>query len=80
MGKDGSVKVSVRVENSGEFDGDEVVQLYVRHLNSPVPVTPAGWWLFGQNGDDELEELSRPAPIAESAPRCAPLKSPTCST
>lgn len=27
-----SVKVSVRIKNSGRFDGEEVVQLYVRDL------------------------------------------------
>jgi beta-glucosidase len=34
---DGHVKVQVRVTNAGERDGDEVVQLYVRHLNPTVP-------------------------------------------
>lgn len=29
--------VSLPVKNAGEYDGDEVVQVYVRHLNSKVP-------------------------------------------
>ena len=33
---DGGVKVSVRVENTGKLDGEEVVQLYLRHIDSPV--------------------------------------------
>ena len=33
---DGSVTVSVDVKNTGRRAGDEVVQLYVRHLNSTV--------------------------------------------
>ena len=37
LAKDGSVTVSVDVKNSGRRAGDEVVQLYVRHLNSSVP-------------------------------------------
>ncbi len=32
-----SVKVSFDLTNSGALDGDEVVQLYVRHLESSVP-------------------------------------------
>ena len=31
-------RVSVEVRNSGAVGGDEVVQLYLSHLNSPVPV------------------------------------------
>jgi len=34
--KDGSITVNVDVENTGKLAGDEVVQLYVRHLNSQV--------------------------------------------
>ncbi|HAH23003.1 MAG TPA: beta-glucosidase [Prolixibacteraceae bacterium] len=34
--KDGSLTVSVEVKNTGKRDGDEVVQLYVKHLNSQV--------------------------------------------
>jgi beta-glucosidase len=34
--KDGSIIVNVDVENTGKRDGDEVVQLYVKHLNSHV--------------------------------------------
>jgi beta-glucosidase len=37
MKPDGSISVRVRVENGGSFDGEEVVQLYVRHLNSSLP-------------------------------------------
>jgi beta-glucosidase len=33
----GKVKVSFTVRNSGRRDGDEVAQLYYRHLNSKVP-------------------------------------------
>ncbi len=34
---DGSIKVSVDVKNTGKVDGEEVVQLYLRHIDSPVP-------------------------------------------
>jgi len=33
----GTVRVSLPVTNSGTREGDEVVQLYVRHLDSKVP-------------------------------------------
>ena len=33
---DGSLTVSVDVKNTGKRDGDEVIQLYVKHLNSQV--------------------------------------------
>jgi len=36
LAKDGSITVNVDVENTGKLSGDEVVQLYVRHLNSQV--------------------------------------------
>ncbi len=36
VAKDGSVKVSVDVTNTGSRTGDEVVQLYVKHLGSKV--------------------------------------------
>ncbi len=36
MGKDGAVSVTVEVTNTGARDGDEVVQLYVKHLGSKV--------------------------------------------
>jgi beta-glucosidase len=34
---DGTVKVSFRVKNSGQCDGDEVAQVYFRHVRSSVP-------------------------------------------
>jgi beta-glucosidase len=36
LSKDGSIAVSVDVTNTGKRAGDEVVQLYVKHLNSKV--------------------------------------------
>jgi beta-glucosidase len=33
----GTAKVSVKLENSGSVDGDDVVQVYFRHVNSKVP-------------------------------------------
>jgi len=36
LGRDGSITVSVEVQNTGKRAGDEVVQLYVKHLNSQV--------------------------------------------
>ncbi len=36
LAKDGSVTVTVDVTNTGARDGEEVVQLYVRHLSSRV--------------------------------------------
>jgi beta-glucosidase len=36
LAKDGSLKVSVDVTNTGSRTGDEVVQLYVKHLGSKV--------------------------------------------
>jgi beta-glucosidase len=37
LAADGSVDLSVDVRNTGKRSGEEVVQLYVRHLNSKVP-------------------------------------------
>ena len=34
---DGTVKVSFAVKNTGERDGDEVAQVYFRHVDSSVP-------------------------------------------
>jgi beta-glucosidase len=34
---DGTAKVTFTVKNSGKRDGDEVAQVYFRHLNSAVP-------------------------------------------
>jgi beta-glucosidase len=36
LAKDGSTTVSVNVKNTGKREGDEVVQLYVQHLQSGV--------------------------------------------
>ena len=36
-GPSGTVKVSFTVQNSGKRDGDEVAQVYFRHVNSSVP-------------------------------------------
>jgi beta-glucosidase len=36
VAKDGTVTVTVDVTNTGARDGDEVVQLYVKHLDSKV--------------------------------------------
>ncbi|HSD08690.1 glycoside hydrolase family 3 C-terminal domain-containing protein [Flavobacterium sp.] len=36
ISKNGDLKVSVSVTNTGKKDGDEVVQLYVKHLDSKV--------------------------------------------
>jgi beta-glucosidase len=38
VGPDGTVDVSVSVRNAGSRDGDEVVQLYVRAIDPPVPM------------------------------------------
>ena len=34
---DGTVKLSFTLKNSGKMDGDEVAQVYFRHVNSAVP-------------------------------------------
>jgi len=34
---DGTMKVSLKVKNTGNFDGDEVAQVYFRHVHSSVP-------------------------------------------
>jgi beta-glucosidase len=36
LARDGSVNVSVDVINTGKCSGDEVVQLYIKHINSQV--------------------------------------------
>ncbi len=35
--KDGDVLVTISIKNIGSMSGEEVAQLYVRHLNSPIP-------------------------------------------
>ena len=37
MAADGTAKVTFTVKNSGKVDGDEVAQVYFRHVNSAVP-------------------------------------------
>ncbi len=37
IGKGGTVTVRVDVKNTGQRDGDEVVQMYVKHVDSSVP-------------------------------------------
>jgi len=32
------IPIHIKITNTGIFHGDEVVQLYVKHLNSPYPV------------------------------------------
>jgi beta-glucosidase len=48
LAKDGTVTVSVDVTNTGSRSGDEVVQLYVKHLHSAV-----------ERPDEELEGFQR---------------------
>lgn len=33
-----SIQIQIDVKNTGSCDGDEVVQLYLRHMDAPVPV------------------------------------------
>jgi beta-glucosidase len=33
-----TIRIKVKVKNDGKMDGDEVVQLYIKHINAPVPV------------------------------------------
>jgi beta-glucosidase len=65
MKKDGSVTVRVKVANMGSFDGEEVVQLYVRHLSSPVPQAQkclAGFKrIYLEKGASQVVELDLPA-------------------
>ncbi len=35
---DEELKITVNLTNTGDYDGDEVVQLYIRHINSAYPV------------------------------------------
>jgi beta-glucosidase len=37
MSPKGTIKVTFSVKNSGQHDGDDVVQIYYRHVNSKVP-------------------------------------------
>ena len=65
MKPDGSISVLVHVENGGLFDGEEVVQLYVRHLNSSLPQAQkslAGFKrIFLEKGMAQIVELELPA-------------------
>ncbi|MHB1700381.1 MAG: glycoside hydrolase family 3 C-terminal domain-containing protein [Acidobacteriaceae bacterium] len=36
MGRDKQIEVSLHVKNTGKYSGDEVVQMYVKHVNSKV--------------------------------------------
>lgn len=65
ISSDGSLKVRVRVSNVGDRAGDEVVQLYVRHLDAPV-VQPrhslAGFKRISlEKGESDVVELELPA-------------------
>src|SRR5688572_15203915 len=53
---DGSVDVSVDVRNTGERDGDEVVQLYVHHL----PADAGGRGSAEEAGDRGPDDIERP--------------------
>ncbi len=65
MTPDGSVTLKLEVANSGSCAGEEVVQLYVRHLNSPVPQAQkslAGFKrIFLEKGTSQIVELELPA-------------------
>lgn len=32
------ISIEIEVENTGNYDGDEIVQLYLKHSNSDIPV------------------------------------------
>jgi beta-glucosidase len=64
LAKDGTATVSVDVTNTGSRAGDEVVQLYVKHLHSAV-----------SRPDQELEGFER-VPIDPGQTKTASIKLP----
>jgi beta-glucosidase len=69
LGPGGAITVSVDVKNSGDRTGEEVVQLYVRHVDSKVP--RPGKELRGFKrialgpGERKIVELPLPAKLLE---------------
>jgi len=67
LDRDGSLTVSVGVKNTGTRAGDEVVQLYVRHLNSKMPRPQKELKGFKrvslQVGEQKNVEMSLPAKL-----------------
>jgi len=65
LAKDGSLTVSVDVKNTGDRTGEEVVQLYVKHLNSTVARPNQELKGFKritlQAGEQKTVEISLPA-------------------
>jgi len=65
LNKDGTVTVSVDVQNTGKMAGDEVVQLYVKHLQSKVdrPLKELRGFrrMAIQPGETKTVELALPA-------------------
>ena len=65
LNRDGAVTVSVDVKNTGARAGDEVVQLYVKHLNSAVsrPVEELKGFkrVTLQSGEQKTIEIPLPA-------------------
>jgi len=65
LNKDGTVTVSVDLQNSGKIPGEEVVQLYVKHLQSKVerPVKELRGFrrIALQPGETKTVTLSLPA-------------------
>lgn len=61
IGADGTLTVSVRVANAGEYDGEEVVQLYVRDLvgsvTRPVKELKGFRKIYLGQGDTEIVEF-----------------------
>ena len=62
---DGSIKVSLNIKNTGKLAGEEVVQLYVKHIDTPVPQaihSLAGFKRISLNaGKSERVEFELPA-------------------
>jgi beta-glucosidase len=65
LAKDGTATVSVKVQNSGKVAGEEVVQLYLKHLQSKVerPVKELRGFrrVAFQPGETKTVELPLPA-------------------